>query len=563
MAAGLRWLLKLTLRRVSAIEPTRPSTFRRHFRPTLPARAAALALVLLLEKYVLNLFIDIRRADAATGFGETVRVAQHIGFSFTVTLALSLAALVLVERKRLPGQLTDEARRVPLRAGWLGLHLTLLAALAASLTLWFGAKGTGIPLPILVSGSTLLASAAIAALLAGLAPLVLWRRAAAALGARWLYAGAAAAAATFVASWSQGLWGLATNTTFMLVRTLVKPFVASLYVEPTVHVLATDHFAVQILPYCSGLEGIGLMLAFTCAWLLYFRRDYIFPRALLLIPAGLVLIFALNTVRIAGLLLIGNAGYPAVAIYGFHSWAGWIAFNIAAGGLAFVSHESPWLNRAARERSGPSANPTAAYLMPFLALLVAGVIAQAISSGFETWYGLRPLAVLLALALCRRHLASLDWRFGWRGIAVGTVIFVLWLGAAHVMLNRAGMPDVLARMSAGERLSWITVRAATSILVVPVAEELAYRGYLLRRLVASDFEAVPWASVGWGPLVLSSVLFAVLHDALWWPALGAGLAYGLLLRHTGRLGEAVAAHAATNALIALWVIGLGQWQLWS
>jgi exosortase E/protease (VPEID-CTERM system) len=554
----------MTLRRVSAIEPTRPSTFRSPLRPALSARAAALALALLLEKYFLNLFIDIGQADAATGFGETVRVTQHITFSFAITLALSLAAVILVERDPQLGELGDEARRVPLRAGWIGLHLTFLALLAASLTLWYGPNGTGIPFWARVSGSALLASAAFATLLIGLAPLSLWRRAAAALGSRWLYAGAAATVATFVASWSQGLWGLATNTTFVLVGTLVRPFVTSLYLEPAAYVLATDRFAVQVLPYCSGLEGVGLMLAFTCAWLLYFRRDYIFPRALLLIPAGLMLIFALNAVRIAGLLLIGNAGYPGVAIYGFHSWAGWIAFNIAAGGLAFLSHESPWLNRAARERSGPTANPTAAYLMPFLLLLIAGVTAQAMSSGFETLYGLRLLAAVAALAFCRRHLAAaLDWRFGWRGLTVGMLIFVLWLGAAHVMLNQTGMPEALARMSAWERLSWIGVRAATSILVVPIAEELAYRGYLLRRLVASDFEAVPWAAVGWGPLVLSSVLFAVLHDALWWPALGAGLAYGLLLRRTGRLGEAVAAHAATNALITLWVVGFGQWQLWS
>jgi hypothetical protein len=31
---------------------------------------------------------------------------------------------------------------------------------------------------------------------------------------------------------------------------------------------------------------------------------------------------------------------------------------------------------------------------------------------------------------------------------------------------------------------------------------------------------------------------------------------------TERIGEAIAAHATTNALIAVWVLGLQQWQLW-
>ncbi len=33
--------------------------------------------------------------------------------------------------------------------------------------------------------------------------------------------------------------------------------------------------------------------------------------------------FALNALRIAILMLIGNAGFPDVAAYGFHSQAGW------------------------------------------------------------------------------------------------------------------------------------------------------------------------------------------------------------------------------------------------
>ncbi len=42
----------------------------------------------------------------------------------------------------------------------------------------------------------------------------------------------------------------------------------------------------------------------------------------------------------------------------------------------------------------------------------------------------------------------------------------------------------------------------------------------------------------------------------------AGLAFGLILVRRGRLGEAVAAHATANALIALSVLAADQWQLW-
>ncbi len=50
------------------------------------------------------------------------------------------------------------------------------------------------------------------------------------------------------------------------------------------------------------------MLAFCTAWLWYFRREYVFPRALVILPGAVLLIFLLNAVRIAALVLIGDAG---------------------------------------------------------------------------------------------------------------------------------------------------------------------------------------------------------------------------------------------------------------
>jgi exosortase/archaeosortase family protein len=54
----------------------------------------------------------------------------------------------------------------------------------------------------------------------------------------------------------------------------------------------------------------------------------------------------LGVLRIAILMLIGNAGFPDVAAYGFHSQAGWIAFNSVACGLAFLSRRGSGFNHA-------------------------------------------------------------------------------------------------------------------------------------------------------------------------------------------------------------------------
>jgi exosortase E/protease (VPEID-CTERM system) len=348
------------------------------------------------------------------------------------------------------------------------------------------------------------------------------------------------------------------------VRHVLAPILPQLQADPKQLVLATDRFAVQVSDVCSGLEGAGLLLAFVCVWLLCFRKEYFFPRALLLIPIGLALSFALNVLRIAALMLIGHAGFPDVAVYGFHSQAGWIAFNCAAGLIAIASRRSSYFNRsaAATDRSQRTENPTAAYLLPFLAILGAGMLVHAASPGFETWYGVRLLAALAALAWSWPQLRRLPWRCSWRGPAAGVAVFALWWLASRWLTRPSAMPTQLAALPAAARTAWIVVRTLAAVVTVPIAEELAYRGYLMRRLVAADFDAVPFQRVGVVALLLSALAFGVMHGSMWPAGIIAGIAYGLVAQRSGLFGDAVVAHATTNALLAAYVISSSQWQLW-
>ncbi len=416
---------------------------------------------------------------------------------------------------------------------------------------------------VVVLWSVVGVAAALTAVMA-LAPLPLWLDAARALGVIWWYAAIAALLGTSLMQLAQSLWTPSAMLTFDLVRRLLTPILPTLTADPATLVLGTKIFAVQIADVCSGLEGVGLILAFSGAWLFYFRSEYIFPRALLLVPAGIVSIFFLNVLRIAALILIGDRGFPDVAIYGFHSQAGWVAFIAVACGLVLLSRRSAWLNRTAAHSGVSPAmhNPTAAYLMPLLAILAAGTVARAISSGFEFFYPLRLIAGSWMLVRYRRKLSIIDWRWSWRGPAVGALVFLAWIIGAHFLLPESAMPEKLGTVPAAVRGFWIVSRIAGSVLIVPIAEELAYRGYLMRRLAASDFESVPFHSVRWPALAVTAIVFGLAHGALWLPGIAAGLAYGLLLVRRGRIGEAVAAHATTNALIAASVLGWNQWQLW-
>jgi exosortase E/protease (VPEID-CTERM system) len=372
------------------------------------------------------------------------------------------------------------------------------------------------------------------------------------------------------------------TASFLGVKRLLGFFFTGVVSDPTNHVLGTKGFVVQIAGQCSGIDGLALMLSLTVGWLVYTRRELRMGRALLLVPVSLMAIWLLNLVRITALIAIGNAGYGTVAVGGFHSEAGWILFSCVALGFLLVVNSVSWFRivrpTTAIGDSAPEAslgvladaNEAAVYLLPFLAILAAGLVSVAVSDGFEWLYGLRLLAAAAVFYAYRREYRQMDWRFGWLGPVAGVVVFALWIGLDRWLGNRAPAGDVpltsvsegLARLSSGQRAAWIAARVAAAVVTVPAAEELAFRGYLARRLMSVDVETVPFASLSLIAVLGSSLAFGALHGRMWLAGMLAGVVFALVAKLRGRLGEAVAAHATANLLIAVWVFARGDYSLW-
>jgi len=158
----------------------------------------------------------------------------------------------------------------------------------------------------------------------------------------------------------------------------------------------------------------------------------------------------------------------------------------------------------------------------------------------------------------RREFAELDWKGGsvW-GLGAGVVVFAIWIAGPH-----AGMPLPLQQARAPVRWVWIALRLVSAVITVPISEELAFRGFLMRRLRAREFERVPPGYLHWPALAISSVMFGALHGARWPAGIAAGVIYGLAYVRRGRLSDAILAHATTNALLAGAVLLLGDWQFW-
>ena len=123
------------------------------------------------------------------------------------------------------------------------------------------------------------------------------------------------------------------------------------------------------------------------------------------------------------------------------------------------------------------------------------------------------------------------------------------------------VPTSLAEIPAGLAAVWLLVRVLGSVITVPMAAELAFRGYLLRRLLSASFDQPSTLRFTGLSFVVSSVLFGALHGR-WLAGTVAGMCYAWAMSRRGRLADAILAHVITNALIVADVLILGKWGLW-
>jgi len=130
---------------------------------------------------------------------------------------------------------------------------------------------------------------------------------------------------------------------------------------------------------------------------------------------------------------------------------------------------------------------------------------------------------------------------------------VVWLATAPQAVEAdIALDEGLAAMTGAGFVLWVIARVIGTSLLVPVIEELFFRGYVLRRLNTGGTAMMILA------FVVSSSLFAILHDR-WVLALVAGVIFGLLMLRSGRLTDAIVAHMAANIVIALWAVMMQNW----
>ena len=163
------------------------------------------------------------------------------------------------------------------------------------------------------------------------------------------------------------------------------------------------------------------------------------------------------------------------------------------------------------------------------------------------------------------------------GLIVGIVGGFIWIGVCGLGLEQKlfglfGAQDWLGGRSGanpselygdtGQRYLFLAFRFALLVLMVPIAEELFLRGFLMRMIDCDEWQTQPLSQIGRMGILAGTVYGVITHPsemvaaAIWFSLVT------LLMLRTGKFWNCVLAHAITNLILGIYILQAGQWHLW-
>ena len=230
---------------------------------------------------------------------------------------------------------------------------------------------------------------------------------------------------------------------------------------------------------------------------------------------------------------------------------------------------------------GPRRMHWVAFTAPFLVFMALLALSSFISKfagdlgGPETpgWllqpkYWIFPLQAVVCTLLL-----AIGWRYyrwnGWRPL-VATVVGLLvlgiwiapqWLFGAEPRL--IGYDPTLFEDDPAAYWFQVLMRFFRLVVVVPLLEEIFWRGFLMRWLINERFTSVEFGRFTWKSFLLTALLFSLAHAGPDFAvALITGLIYNALAVWTRSLGACVLAHAVTNLGLGIYIMATRQWGFW-
>jgi len=223
-------------------------------------------------------------------------------------------------------------------------------------------------------------------------------------------------------------------------------------------------------------------------------------------------------------------------------------------------------------------NPWAAYIAPFGIFLGLIALGSGIHLLFPTSqalllakpeYWIYPLQTIVcggALIVFWKQYTFAPLRPWFAGVMAGVLSLVIWVSPQMFFrqpLRFDGFnPEAFGTEGAIYGLTVLS-RFARLVIIVPLLEEIFWRGFLLRYFVKEDFTKVAFGTYTHLSFFIVAVLFAAEHSRPdWIPAVLTGLLFNAVAVRTKSLFACVMAHAVTNFGLGLYIMATRQWGFW-
>lgn len=199
---------------------------------------------------------------------------------------------------------------------------------------------------------------------------------------------------------------------------------------------------------------------------------------------------------------------------------------------------------------------------------------------YQTWYpqlysiGMGVVVVFMLIAIPGYCIP--DLRITWLSFVVGTVGVVVWVGLILIDREYIGLGSKLSGVAGREAFNpfealketptwmytFLAIRFAGLVLIVPIVEEFFLRGFLMRYIDDPDWDLIP-LGVAAMPGILGSIGYGAFAHA------GEGIAalawfsmMTWMYLRTKSIWDCVVAHAITNLLLGIYIVQTDSWELW-
>ncbi len=219
----------------------------------------------------------------------------------------------------------------------------------------------------------------------------------------------------------------------------------------------------------------------------------------------------------------------------------------------------------------PAGGGAIAWVGPFAVFMVWLAVDKYLPIANPTKEIVRDVVILASILGFSRRVLPTRAPYWAASVGVGLAVCALWVlpdllfagWRASPLFQNGVTGRITTSIPPGELTPlMLALRTLRATLLVPVLEELFWRGWLPRWLQDTRFERIPLGQYTPFAFWTTALLFGAEHGPFWEVGVLCGIAYNWWMRRTRSLGDLMLTHAVTNFALSLYVIVTKQWMFW-